>query len=118
SRSRAAARRRAALQAESAAWSANCSTSSALSHQRGGSDMRRSYGDPSPSVLEMHEHSAGVLGILLDPVVAGLDVLAVQEPQHPLLELTAALAGDDLDGPGAGALGLVDDLLEGAVDVP
>src|SRR5699024_7714477 len=91
---------------------------SALSHQRGGSDMRRSYGDPSPSVLEMHEHSAGVLGILLDPVVAGLDVLAVQEPQHPLLELTAALAGDDLDGPGAGALGLVDDLLEGAVDVP
>ena len=37
---------------------------------------------------EVDEHPAEVLGVLLDPVVQRLDVLAVEEPQHVLLELT------------------------------
>src|SRR5690625_4822667 len=70
------------------------------------------------SVLEMDEQPAGVLTVLLHPVVPGLDVLAVQEPQHPLLELTTALTRYDLHRLGAGAFCLVDDLQQGAVDIP
>src|SRR5215471_11297488 len=46
---------------------------------------------------EVHKQAAEVLGVLLHPVVQRLDVLALQEPQHVLLELARALAGDDLD---------------------
>src|SRR6478609_3259513 len=46
---------------------------------------------------EVDEDAAKVVGVLLDPVVKALDVLAVQEAQNPLLELTRALPGDDLN---------------------
>src|SRR4051794_39521178 len=46
---------------------------------------------------EVHEHPAEVVRILLDPVVEGLHILAVQEAQDSLLELARALPGDDLD---------------------
>src|SRR4051794_21335979 len=36
---------------------------------------------------EVDEHPAEVVGVLLDPVVQGLHVLAVKEAQDPLLEL-------------------------------
>src|SRR5260370_856443 len=49
------------------------------------------------SPAEMHEQPAEVLRILLDPVVLGLDVLALQEPQHVLLELSRPFSRDDLD---------------------
>jgi len=39
------------------------------------------------------EQPPEVLGVLLDAVVQRLDVLLVEEPQDPLLELTRPLAG-------------------------
>ena len=41
----------------------------------------------------MDEEPAPVLGVLLDPVVQRLDLLLVEEPQYPLLQLARALAG-------------------------
>src|SRR5260370_39531737 len=49
------------------------------------------------SPAEMHEQPAEGLRILLDPGVLGLDVLALQAPQHVLLELSRPFARDDLD---------------------
>jgi hypothetical protein len=46
--------------------------------------------------LEVHEQTAEVLGVLLDPVVLGLDLLLIEEPQYPLLQLARTLARDDL----------------------
>ena len=45
---------------------------------------------------EMNEDATKVVGILLDPVVERLDVLAVEEAEYPLLQLARALARDDL----------------------
>jgi hypothetical protein len=43
------------------------------------------------------EDATEVVGVLFDPVIERLDVLAIQEAQHPLLELSGALSRDDLD---------------------
>src|SRR5580700_10562893 len=66
---------------------------------------------------EMHEQPAEVLRILLDPVVLGLDVLALQEPQHVLLELSRPFARDDLDQRRLLFRRLVEKRLQRAVDV-
>src|SRR6516165_11441784 len=46
---------------------------------------------------EMHEQPAVVLGVLLDPVVQGLDLFLIEKPEHPFLQLARALARDDFD---------------------
>src|ERR1700746_184134 len=66
---------------------------------------------------EMHEQPAEVLRVLLDPVVIGLDGLALEEPQHVLLELSRPFARDDLDQRCLLFHRLVDDRLQRAVDV-
>src|SRR5579859_997193 len=66
---------------------------------------------------EMHEQPAEVLRILLDPVVLGLDVLALQEPQYVLLELSRPFARDDLDQRRLLCRRLVENRLQRAVDV-
>src|SRR6202161_342389 len=66
---------------------------------------------------EVDEDAAAVLGVLLDPVLEGLDLLLFQEPEHVLLELARALARDDLHERGLGPDRLVDDVPQGAVDV-
>jgi hypothetical protein len=40
----------------------------------------------------MHEQAAEVLRVLLDPVVLGLDLFPLQEPQHVLLELPGMIS--------------------------
>src|SRR5699024_3718238 len=65
----------------------------------------------------MDEQPPVVLAVLLHPVVARLDVLAVEEPEDPLLQLAAALAGDDLDRLRPGAFRLVENALQRTVDV-
>jgi hypothetical protein len=47
------------------------------------------------------EDPAEVVRVLLHPVVQRLDLFLVEEPQHPLLELTGALSRDDLSISGA-----------------
>src|SRR5580692_2615282 len=66
---------------------------------------------------EMHEQPAEVLRVLLDPVVLGLDVLALQEPQDVLLELARPFARDDLDQRRLLFRRLVENRLQRAVDV-
>src|SRR2546421_7735117 len=66
---------------------------------------------------EMDEEPTEVLGVLLDAVVERLDLFLLQEPEHPLLELPRALARDDLNERGLLRHGLVDDRLQGPVDV-
>src|SRR6516162_6279845 len=46
---------------------------------------------------EMYEQPAVVLGVLLDPVVQGLDLFLIEKPEHPLFQLARALARDDFD---------------------
>src|SRR5215468_8770121 len=65
----------------------------------------------------MDEEPAEVLGVLLDAMVERLDLLLLQEPEHPLLELPRALARDDLNERGLLRHRLVDDRLQGPVDV-
>src|SRR5690348_2237229 len=65
----------------------------------------------------MDEEPPEVLGVLLDAVVERLDLFLLQEPEHPLLELPRALARDDLDQRSLLRHGLVDDRLQGPVDV-
>src|ERR1700719_1967998 len=66
---------------------------------------------------EMHEQPTEVLRVLLDPVVLGLDVLALKEPQHVLLELPRPFTRDDLDQRRLLGCRLVEDRLQRAVDV-
>src|SRR6266566_2910648 len=66
---------------------------------------------------EMDEEPPEVLGVRLDAVVERLDLFLLQEPEHPLLELPRALARDDLNERGLLRHGLVDDRLQGPVDV-
>src|SRR5487761_1512874 len=92
----------------------------------GGQPLRRTGGRPLPRYqrsaaaalpAEVDEHPAEVLGVLLHPVVQRLDLLLVQEPQHPLLQLARALARDDLDERSLLLNRLVDDRPQGPVDV-
>src|SRR6185437_3657541 len=72
---------------------------------------------PARSPPEVDEEPPEVLGVLLDAVVERLDLFLLQEPEHPLLELPRALARDDLNKRGLLGHGLVDDRLQGPVDV-
>src|SRR5215510_11561452 len=65
----------------------------------------------------MDEEPPEVLGVLLDPVIERLDLLLLQEPEDPLLELPRAFARDDLDDGRLLRHGLVDDRVQGPVDV-
>src|SRR6185312_7672623 len=66
---------------------------------------------------EMDEHPAEVVGVLLDPVVEGLDLLLVEEAQHPFFQLTASLSWNDLDEPNLLLHRFVDDGAQGTIDV-
>src|ERR1035441_5210990 len=66
---------------------------------------------------EMDEHSSEVVRVLLHPVIQRLDLFLIEEPQHPLLQLTASLAWDDLDQRRLLLHCLVDDGSEGPVDI-
>src|ERR1022692_877977 len=67
---------------------------------------------------KMDEYPAEVLGVLLDSVIQGLDVLAIEKAQYMLLELPGALARNNLDEWCLRPGGLVEDVLQGLVDVP
>jgi hypothetical protein len=69
------------------------------------------------SPAEVHEHPPEVARIFLDPVVEGLDVLLVQEAQHPLLELPTAFARNDLHNAGFLRHCFLDDRSQGRVDL-
>src|SRR6266581_789620 len=71
----------------------------------------------SSLVAEVDEQAAEILGVLLHAMVERLDLLLLQEPEHPLLELPRALAWDDLDQRRLLPHGLVDDVPQRAVDV-
>src|SRR5262244_465849 len=91
-------------------------------HAIGRSRCRTGQGDssgagPALSPPEMDEEPPEVPGVLLDAVVERPDLLLLQEPEHPLLELPRALARDDLHQGGLLRHGLVDDRLQGPVDV-
>src|ERR1700719_824840 len=66
---------------------------------------------------EMHEQPTEVLRVFLNSVVLGLDVLALQEPQHVFLELSRPFARDDLDQRRLLFRRLVENRLQRAVDV-
>src|ERR1700741_5318805 len=66
---------------------------------------------------EMHEQPTEVLRVLLDAVVLGLDLILLEKPQHVLLELARALAGDDLHERRLLGLGLLEDRPQRPVDV-
>jgi hypothetical protein len=66
---------------------------------------------------EVDEDTPEIVRVLLNPVVERPDVLLVEETQHPLLELTTSLAGDDLYEPNSLLNGFVDDVSKGTVDI-
>src|SRR5262249_13175503 len=72
---------------------------------------------PVSSPPEVDEEPPEVLGVLLDAVVERLDLFLLQEPDHALLELPRALARDDLNERSLLRHRLVDDRLQGPVDV-
>src|ERR1700722_12447171 len=80
-------------------------------------------GSPTPASgksglpAEMHEQPAEVLGVLLDPEALGLDVLALEEPQHVLLDLPRPFTRDDLDQRRLLGRRLVENRLQRAVNV-
>jgi acyl-CoA thioester hydrolase len=68
-------------------------------------------------VAEMHEDPSKIVGVLLDAVVKRLDLLLVEEAEDMLLQLAAALAGDDLDEWCLLRYRLVDDRPQRTVDL-
>src|SRR5436305_12865391 len=68
-------------------------------------------------VPEVDEQAAPVLRVLLDPVVQRLDLLLVQEAQHPFLERARTLARNDLHQRHLLGDRLVDDAAQRPVDV-
>src|ERR1017187_7296346 len=73
----------------------------------------------SPPLLpaEMHEKPPEVFRIFLYPMIKSFDFLLLQESEHMFLQLPGALAGDNLDQWRLFPHSLVDDVLQGAVDV-
>ena len=67
-------------------------------------------------VPEVDEDASEVVRVLLDPVVQRLDLLLVEEAQHPLLQLATALSGDDLDQPDLLLHRFVDDGTQRAIE--
>src|SRR5215467_3781444 len=109
--------------AETATRSRKCmrqSWHSRADHAIGGPWRRTGGGGGCGSVLsppEMDEEPPEVPGVFLDAMVERLDLLLLQEPEHPLLELPRALARDDLNQRSLLRHRLVDDRLQGPVDV-
>src|SRR5262245_49135347 len=109
--------------AETATRSRKCmgqSWHSGADHAIGGPRRRGGGGGGCGPVLsppEMDEEPPEVLGVFLYAMVERLDLLLLQEPEHPLLELPRALAWDDLNERGFLRHRLVDDRLQGPVDV-
>ena len=68
-------------------------------------------------MFEMDEDAPEIFVVLLDAMIQRPDVLLVEEAQHPLFELTAALAGDDLDEGGLLLDRLVDDAAQRTIDL-
>ena len=66
----------------------------------------------------MDEDSTEVVRVLLDAVVESLDLLLVKEAQDVLFQLSASLAGNDLNEAYSLLDGLIDDLVQRAIDVP
>src|SRR5215472_4119702 len=64
----------------------------------------------------MHEDPPEVLRVLFDSNVLRRWTVLIKEPQHVLLELAAALAGDDLDYRRLLRDSLVKDTLQGPID--
>lgn len=65
---------------------------------------------------EVDEHPTEVVFVFFHSVVERFDLFLVEEAQHPPLQLTRPLAGDDLDLTCLYADRLVDDLCEREVD--
>src|ERR1019366_5407815 len=68
-------------------------------------------------VPEMDEHPSEVVGVLLDTVVEGLDLLLVEKALHALFQLAAPFPGNDLDESDLLLHRFVDDRPECPVDV-
>jgi hypothetical protein len=64
-----------------------------------GTGYRRSGVGCCHCLRKWHYDPLEVVGVLLNPMATGFRLGLVQEGQGPLLELTAALSGNDLDGP-------------------
>jgi hypothetical protein len=65
----------------------------------------------------MDEDPTEIMRILLNPVIERPDVLAGEEAKHALFELTASLAGDDLNEPNFLLNGFLDDVSKGPIDI-
>ena len=65
----------------------------------------------------MDEDSPEVVGVLLDAVVQGSDLLLLEESQDALFELSRPLARDDLDERNVPSYGLVYYLAQRPVDL-
>jgi len=63
------------------------------------------------------EHATEVIRVFLDTVVERLDVFAVQETQHALLQLSRALPGNDLHEPSLISDRFVDDRAKRGLDL-
>src|SRR6266581_55524 len=66
---------------------------------------------------EVNEDPAEILRVLFHPVIERSDLLLVEEPEHTFLQLTRALAWDDLDDRRLFPHRLVEDLPKRPVDV-
>lgn len=65
----------------------------------------------------MDEHSTEVVRVLLHTVVECLDLLLVKEAQDAFLQLSASLAGNDLNEANSFLYGLIDNSAQRAIDV-
>jgi hypothetical protein len=68
-------------------------------------------------VLESYEQTPEVITVLVDPVVHLLDMRLLKEADHLLLQLSAALAGDDLHHWNTLVHRFFHQLVQGTIDV-
>ena len=66
---------------------------------------------------EVDEHAPEIARVLLDPVVLGLDIWFVEEAKDAFFELTRPFSGNDLDDARLGPLRLLDNTVQGPLDV-
>jgi hypothetical protein len=79
---------------------------------------RRPDWNPRDSLpAEMHEKPPVILGVFLDPVIQGLDLFLIEEPENPLLELARPFTGNDLDHRRFLRHCFIDDVPQRSVDV-
>lgn len=67
---------------------------------------------------EMHKQPPEILAVLFHAMVERLDVGALQEPQHRLLQLAASLARDDLNHRNPVPDGILHRAVQRRLDVP